>query len=168
MVEAAQRLERGGADCVLICTNTMHLMADEVAASVGIPLIHIADAAAEKIKAADLSKVALLGTRFTMEGDFYAGRLTEKHSIEVLIPPDEDRDFIHHVIYDELCLGQLVDASREQFKRIIRDLAAQGAEGVVLGCTEIPLLIKPSDSVLPVFDTTALHALAAVEFALAD
>ncbi|MFP4320832.1 MAG: aspartate/glutamate racemase family protein [Anaerolineales bacterium] len=167
MIAAARRLEGGGADCVLLCTNTMHKMADAVAAAVDLPLLHIADATAEAIRAAGLSKIGLLGTRFTMEQDFYAGRLRDKFGLEVLIPPPSDQEMVHGIIYDELCLGVVENASREVYQRIIADLQAAGAEGVILGCTEITLLIKQDHSPLPVFDTTALHAGAAVDFALA-
>ncbi|MBN2028522.1 MAG: aspartate/glutamate racemase family protein [Actinobacteria bacterium] len=166
MVEAARRVERGGADFLLICTNTMHKMAGEVEESVGIPLLHIADAAADAIKAKGLRKVGLLGTRFTMEWDFYTGRLHDEHGIEVLVPGEEDRGAVHAVIYDELCHGIVNDDSRKLFERIIEDLASEGAQGIVLGCTEIPLLIKQEDFEVPIFDTTEIHALAAVDYAL--
>ncbi len=168
MIDAARRLEHGGADCVVICTNTMHKMADAVAAAVSIPLLHIADATANAIQAAGLRKIALLGTRFTMEQDFYAGRLRDNFGLTVLTPPPQDRELVHGIIYDELCLGIIQADSRGVYQRIIGELAAQGAEGVILGCTEITLLIKQADSALPVFDTTALHAASAVEFALAN
>ncbi len=166
MVEAARRLERGGADCVVICTNTMHKMADAVTEAVNIPLIHIADPTAEAIKAQSMSNIALLGTAFTMEHDFYKGRLIDDHRLNVLIPNDDDRRTVHRVIYDELVVGDIRDDSRADYVRIIDALAGRGAEGVILGCTEIGLLIKPDDSPIPTFDTTELHALAAVDFAL--
>jgi aspartate racemase len=162
MIEAAKRLERGG----VICTNTMHKMADEVAAAIAIPLLHIADPTAEQIIAHKLTRVALLGTRFTMEHDFYKGRLQDKYGLSVIIPDAPARDIVHRVIYEELVLGVVKDESREQYKAIIRDLAAQGAEAVILGCTEIMMLIAPADSPIPTFDTTYLHAVAAVDFAL--
>lgn len=167
MIEAAQRLERGGAACVVICTNTMHKMADAVAAAVSIPLIHIADPTAEAIKAQGMTRAGLLGTAFTMEQAFYAGRLREVHGLDVLIPDAPDRATVHRIIYEELVLGTLREESRAAYVAIIEKLAAAGAEGVILGCTEIGLLIKPEDSPLPVFDTTVLHARAAVDFALA-
>jgi len=166
MCEAARCIERGGADCLVICTNTMHKMAEEVQQAVSIPLLHIADATAAEIKKTGVGKVALLGTQYTMEEDFYKGRLAEHHGLEVMIPAEMDRNIINEVIYNELCLGKVQEESKNQFSRIIKDLAAQGAEGVILGCTEISLLIRQKDTVLPLFDTTAIHAKAAVEFAL--
>ena len=166
MIEAAQHVEAGGADFVIICTNTMHKMADEVGAAIGIPLLHIADATAGAIKAQGLSKIGLLGTRFTMEEDFYRGRLVEKHGLEVLIPEAEDREIVHRVIYDELVLGEIKPESREAYKGIIEKLIAEGAQGIILGCTEIGLLVKEEDSPVPIFDTAYIHAVAAVEYAL--
>ncbi len=167
MIEAAKRVEKGGADFVLICTNTMHKMADEVQSSIGIPLLHIADAAASKITAQGLEKVGLLGTKFTMEEDFYKGRLKERYFIDVIIPEAEDRKTVHNIIYKELCLGEIRESSREKMKTIIETLVSKGAEGIILGCTEIPLLIEQKDSPVPIFDTTRIHAEAAVEKALA-
>jgi aspartate racemase len=166
MVDAAQRVENGGADFVVICTNTMHKMADEVQNHIQIPLLHIADATAEKIKAHGLKKIGLLGTRFTMEEDFYRGRLTEKQGLEVIIPTERERDIVHRVIFDELCLGQIREPSKEQYVRIMDHLIRDGAEGIILGCTEISLLIQEEDSQIPLFDTTKIHAVAAVEYAL--
>ena len=166
MIEAAQHVEAGGADFVIICTNTMHKMADEVETAIGIPLLHIADAAAGAIKAQGLSKIGLLGTRFTMEEDFYRGRLVEKHGLEVLIPEAEDREIVHRVIYDELVLGEIKPESREAYKGIIEKLIAEGAQGIILGCTEVGLLVKEEDSPVPIFDTAYIHAVAAVEYAL--
>ena len=166
MIEAAQHVEAGGADFVIICTNTMHKMADEVEAAIGIPLLHIADATADAIKAQGLSKIGLLGTRFTMEEDFYHERLVEKHGLEVLIPEAEDREIVHRVIYDELVLGEIQPESREAYKGIIEKLIAKGTQGIILGCTEIGLLIKDGDSPVPIFDTAYIHAVAAVEYAL--
>ena len=166
MVAAAQRLERGGADFVLICTNTMHRMAAEVQAAIGIPLLHIADPTAERIRAAGLRRVGLLGTAFTMEQDFYKGRLVERHGLEVLVPEAEDRALVHRVIYEELVQGRAEPASREAYRAVIARLVARGAEAVILGCTEIMLLVRPEDSAVPLFDTTALHAEAAVERAI--
>jgi aspartate racemase len=166
MIDAAQRIQRGGADFVIICTNTMHKMADEVQNHIQIPLLHIADATAEKIKAHGLKKIGLLGTRFTMEEDFYRGRLTEKQGLEVIIPTERERDIVHRVIFDELCLGEIKEPSKEQYVRIMDHLVRDGAEGIILGCTEISLLIQEEDSQIPLFDTTKIHAMAAVEYAL--
>jgi len=166
MCEAAMRVELGGADCILICTNTMHKMAGEVQRAVTIPLLHIADAAAMEIKKMGIGRVALLGTKYTMEEEFYKGRLMAKYGFEVLIPPEEDRNIINQIIYDELCLGKVEGKSKKRFVQIIGKLKNQGAEGVILGCTEISLLIKQKDSPLELFDTTAIHAQAAVDFAL--
>ncbi len=165
MIDAARRLEKGGADFVVICTNTMHKMADEVQASIGIPLLHVVDTAAESVRKQRLSTVGLLGTRFTMEEDFYRGRLA-RHGLRVHVPDAADRDCVHRVIYDELVVGELRAESKSEFLRIIDALISRGAEGIVLGCTEIPLLIKEGDCPVPVFDTTRLHALAAVDMAL--
>ncbi|MBD7990452.1 aspartate/glutamate racemase family protein [Ochrobactrum quorumnocens] len=166
MIEAAQNLENGGADFILICTNTMHKMAADVESATSIPLIHIADPTAEKIKAAGLTKVGLLGTAFTMEQDFYKGRLVSKHGLEVLVPDDADRKTVHDIIYHELVVGEVRDVSREKYRAIINSLAERGAEAIILGCTEIMLLIGQEDSPAPVFDTTRLHAEAAVDLAL--
>ncbi len=166
MVDAAMRLEMGGAECILLCTNTMHKMAEEVQKAISIPLIHIVDASGEEIKSMGLRAVGLLGTKFTMEEDFYKGRLSEKFGLRVIVPNEHDRQVIHNVIYDELCLGKINPASKEEFKRIIVQLEREGAQGIVLGCTEIPLLIKQSDVKLPIFDTTKIHAKAGVKFSL--
>ncbi len=166
MIEVARSVEAGGADFLIICTNTMHKMADEVQQSIGIPILHIADATAEVIKARGLHRVGLLGTRFTMEEDFYSGRLVEKHALDILVPGAADREIVHRVIYDELVLGRIVPASKAEYLRIIAGLAEAGAEGIILGCTEIGLLVSQADSRLPLFDTTRIHALAAVKFAL--
>ncbi|MBU0618363.1 MAG: aspartate/glutamate racemase family protein [Planctomycetes bacterium] len=166
MVDAAKAIERAGAEFLVICTNTMHKMADEVEAAVGIPLLHIADATAGAIRAAGLSKVGLLATRFTMEESFYKGRLSEKHGLEVIIPEEDDREVVHEVIYSELCAGHVNEQSRKKFRAIIGRLVDSGTQGIILGCTEIGLLIRPEDSPVPLFDTTAIHAQAAVEFAL--
>ena len=168
MIGAARRLEGAGADHLLICTNTMHLMAEEVQAAVGIPLLHIADPAGAAIHTAGLHRVGLLGTAFTMEQGFYKDRLAQRHGLEVLVPDPEDRALVHRVIYDELVAGRVTDAARQAFRKVIARLVAQGAEGIVLGCTEIMLLIGAEDSAVPLFDTTALHALAAVRLALAS
>ena len=164
--EAALELKEAGADFLLICTNTMHKLAEKVEAKAGLPLLHIADAAAGEIQAEGLEKVGLLGTKFTMEETFYRERLEDKFGIKVLIPEAGDREFVNSVIFNELCLGIIKEDSREKFRGIIGDLVSKGAEGIVLGCTEIPLLIGQEDAEVPVFDTTKIHALAAVEFAL--
>ena len=167
LVDAARRLERGGADFMVLCTNTMHRMADELQAAVGIPLLHIADPTALRIKAAGLRRVGLLGTAFTMEQDFYKGRLIERHGLDVLVPDEADRALVHRVIYDELVQGMVDPASRAAYREIIARLVARGAEAVILGCTEIMLLVGPEDSAVPLFDTTTIHAEAAVEMAMA-
>lgn len=166
MVDAAKRLEKGGAEFIIICTNTMHLMAEEIEAEISVPLLHIADATAERLKADGIHRVGLLGTQFTMEKDFYRGRLMDRHGLDVLVPEKEKRNLIHRVIYDELCLGKISSASREAYKSIINDLSQQGADGIILGCTEIGLLVGDEDSAIPLFDTTRIHATAAVDFAL--
>lgn len=168
MVEAARNLERGGADFVVFCTNTMHKMADTVAASVSIPLLHIADPTAEAIRRAGLKRVGLLGTAFTMEQEFYKGRLRDRHGLDVLVPDEADRRTVHDVIYRELVAGEIRDASRDAFRAVIGRLVGRGAEAIILGCTEIMLLVGQDDSPVPVFDTTVLHALAAVDLALTD
>ncbi|ADQ13909.1 aspartate/glutamate racemase family protein [Halanaerobium hydrogeniformans] len=166
MIEIALKLEKAGGDILLICTNTMHKMAAEVEAAINIPLLHIADSAGESIKEMGLNKVALLGTKFTMEEDFYKKRLKDNYQLEVLIPEAEEREIIHNVIYQELISGIIKEQSRTKFKKIIEALKTRGAEGVVLGCTEIPLLIKDEDVSIPVFATSQLHAKKAVDFAL--
>jgi aspartate racemase len=167
LAESAARLQTAGADCVLICTNTMHNVAEQVENSIDIPLLHIADATAHALQADHICKVGLLGTRFTMEQDFYKGRLTQQHGIEVVTPSDTSRTIVHDVIYNELCLGQICNDSREQYLQIIQELAQAGAQAVILGCTEIALLVNQGDTAMPLYDTTAIHAQAAVEFALA-
>jgi len=166
MIDAAKRVERGGADVLLICANTMHRMAVEVQSKIVIPLLHIADVTAAKVRSLSISKVGLLGTRYTMEQDFYKGRLARKHGLEVLVPGKDDRDIIHDILYNELCLGEVREASINAFKQIIAGLVGQGAQGVILGCTEIPLIVKQKDYDIPLFDTTAIHAEAAVDYAL--
>jgi len=168
MIEAARHVEDGGADFVIICTNTMHRMADEVQEHIGIPLLHIADATAENIKMRGLGRVGLLGTKFTMEEEFYKGRLINKHGLEVLIPGPEDRDVVHQVIYDELVVGKIRPASKARYINIMEGMVAGGVEGIILGCTEIGLLVGPGDVRVPVFDTTRIHAVAAVEYALRE
>ncbi len=166
MIGAAQRLERGGAAFAIICTNTMHKMFDAVQANVRIPLLHIADATAERIRAAGLRRVALLGTRYTMEQDFYKGRLTERYDLDVLIPDDAGRNVIHSIIYEELVLGVIKPESKAAYLRVVDELVARGADSLILGCTEITLLIGQADCPIPVFDTTRIHAEAAVDYAL--
>jgi aspartate racemase len=166
IIEAAQRLQNAGADVLIICTNTMHKVADEVQRDVKIPLLHIADATAEAVKAAGLKKVGLLGTRFTMEEDFYQARLANQHGLEVIIPDENERQIVDRTIYRELCIGEVKPSSKENFCKIIQDLIARGAEGIVLGCTEIYLLVHQRDVGVPVFDTTRIHAESAARFAL--
>lgn len=165
MVSAAQKVERAGADFVLICTNTMHRMADEVQGAIHVPLLHIVDVTAEAIKAKRQIRVGLLGTKFTMEQDFYKGRLQDKYGLEVLIPSEEERQIIHDILYSELCLGKIKKPSKNKFKDIIHNLIEKGAQGVILGCTEIPLIVNQKDYKIPLYDTTTLHARAAVEYA---
>lgn len=167
MIAVARQVERGGGDCIVICSNTMHLMADDVQNAVDIPLIHIADATASAIKAQGIGQIGLLGTRFTMEQDFYKGRLVNSHELDVLIPEEEGRDKVHRIIYDELVVGEVHETSRKAYQNVINDLVEAGAKGVILGCTEIELLIsKPEHSPVPTFPTTYLHAVAAVDWAL--
>ena len=165
MVNSGKRLQAAGAQGLLIATNTMHKVAEQVQAATNLPLIHIADATADAIKQQGLTKIALLGTQFTMTEDFYKQRLIDA-GLQVLIPDTDARAEVHRIIYDELCQGQLLDSSRQYYTQVINELAAQGAEGVILGCTEIGLLISQADSPIPVFDTTAIHAAAAVQFLL--
>ncbi|GAA2635308.1 aspartate/glutamate racemase family protein [Streptomyces axinellae] len=167
LAAAARAVETAGADMVLLCTNTMHKVADEVAGAVSVPLLHLADATADAVRAAGLGRVALLGTAFTMEQDFYRGRLAA-HGLKVLVPDADGRELVHRVIYEELCLGIVREESRAAYRRVIEGLVAEGAEGVVLGCTEIELLIRPDDSPVPVFATARIHAEAAVAAALTD
>ncbi len=167
MVSAAQQLAGAGAGCIVICSNTMHRMADAVQAAVELPLIHIADATAQPILQAGLHTVGLLGTRFTMQQDFYRGRLSERHGLQVLIPDEAGCAAVHGIIYAELVRGEIRDESRREYQRVIEQLRAAGAQAVILGCTEISLLIKPRDSALPTFDSAELHALAALDWALA-
>lgn len=166
--EAACALRNGGAELLVIGTNTMHKVADAVETASGLPLLHIADATGAEIRAAGLTRVGLLGTRFTMEQDFYRQRLVERHSLDVLVPEAAERERVHRVIYDELCLGRIEAASRADYRRIIAGLVARGAQGVILGCTEIGLLIGADDATVPLFDTAAIHARAAALAALAD
>ena len=161
----AQNLEKGGAEAIVLCANTMHIVADKVQERTNIPLIHITDATAKAILAQNLKKVALLGTKFTMENDFYKNRLAD-FGIETIIPNDEERDFIHWSIFEELGKDIFTENTKQKYLEIIEKLSERGAEGVILGCTEIPMLIKPEECPIPSFDTTILHAKAAVEFAL--
>ena len=165
LAEKGRRIEAAGADMLLICTNTMHKVAPEVQAAIDIPLLHLADATAAAIVADGRSKIGLLGTRFTMEQEFYKGRLAE-HGLEVLVPEPEDIEIVHKVIYEELCMGNVVDASRAEYLRIINNLHATGTEGVIAGCTEIGMLVKPEHTDVPIYDTTIIHAMHAVTEAL--
>lgn len=165
MVDAAQRLERAGAEALVICTNTMHLLAPRVEAAVAVPLLHIADVAARAIRARGIVRIGLLGTRFTMEQPFYRERL-QAAGLEVQVPDAAAREDVHRVIYEELCRGEIVEASRERFRQVVGGLAASGAQAVVLGCTEIGLLLDEADAAVPLFDTTLLHARAAADWAL--
>jgi len=166
LAEAARRLELGGAEFLVLCTNTMHKVADDIQAGIGIPLLNIADATAEKIKADGISRVGLLGTRFTMEQDFYRGRLEQRHGLNVVVPEPEARDIVHRVIYDELCRGVIRDSSRAAYRGIIAELVTKGVQGIIAGCTEIELLVRDEDSIVPLFPTTRIHAVAAVDRAL--
>jgi aspartate racemase len=166
--EAAMAIEKGGADFLLICTNTMHKVAPQIEASISIPILHIADATAQKLREAGIEKVGLLGTRFTMEQDFYKGRLTEKYGIDVIVPEESEREDVHSVIYNELCLGIINENSRERYLKIIAQLTANGAEAVILGCTEIALLVQQNHTATPLYDTTAIHAEQAVLKALSS
>lgn len=166
LAAVGQTLERAGADALVLCTNTMHKVAAAIAAAVAIPLLHIADPTAAAIRQAGLRTVGLLGTRFTMEQDFYRQRLQDEHGLTVLVPPPADRELVHRVIYEELCLGQVLEASRASYRRVITELGEQGAQAIILGCTEISLLVQAQSSALPLFDTTALHARSAAHWAL--
>jgi amino-acid racemase len=163
----AQTLAAGGAELLVLCTNTMHRVADQIAAAVEIPLVHIADTTADAVRTAGLSSVGLLATAYTMEQDFYVGRLQRSHGLAVVVPGPKDRRLVHEVIYRELCRGIVKQDSRQAYRRVIADLVERGAEGILLGCTEIDLLIGPDDAPVPVFDTTRLHAERAVDLALA-
>jgi aspartate racemase len=168
LAEAARAVRRGGADFIVLCTNTMHKVAALIEAAVDVPLLHIADATAERVKAAGLTRIGLLGTAFTMEEDFYRGRLEDRHGLTVLTPPADQRALIHRVIYGELCLGTVADESRTAFKQVVGDLVARQAQGVILGCTEIGLLLRPEDAPVQLFDTATIHAEAAAHYALAE
>ncbi len=166
LISAAQALERGGADLFLLCTNTMHRVADEIQRRVAIPLLHIVDSTADQVVKAEIGSVGLLGTRYTMEESFYRDRLSQGHGLEVLVPGPEDRRLVHEVIYQELCLGKVLETSRDHYRRILRELVGSGAQGIILGCTEIGLLVGEDDASVPVFDTARIHAQAAAEAAL--
>jgi aspartate racemase len=162
----AAALVSAGAELLVVCTNTMHKVADAITGAIGIPFVHIADTTAEAVRERGLKTVGLLATAYTMEQDFYVGRLRDRHGLDVLVPDEPDRRIVHDVIYEELCVGIVADGSRTEYRRIIRGLADRGAEGILLGCTEIDLLVGPEDAPVPVFDTTRLHAERAVELAL--
>jgi len=168
LAAAAQAVAAAGADFLVICTNTMHKVLPAIETAIPIPILHIADATAMAIGQARVRTVGLLGTRFTMEQDFYVGRLRDRHGLTVLVPDADERETVHRIIYDELCLGRVLDASRDIYRRTLEGLVARGAQGIVLGCTEISMLLRPGDSPVPVFDTTELHALQAVEWALRE
>jgi aspartate racemase len=168
LAREARKLEGAGANFLVICTNTMHKVAPQIEAAISIPLLHIADPTAAAVTRAGAKVVGLLGTRFTMEQDFYRDRLARGHGLEVLVPPASDITIVHNIIYDELCRGRVMDASRAQFRRVIGGLVARGAQGVILGCTEITMLVGPKDSPVPLFDTTELHARAAAMRAVDD
>ena len=166
LADAARAVQAAGADFVVVCTNTMHKVAADIEAAVSIPLLHIADPTAAAIKDVGHTVVGLIATRFTMEETFYRNRLRERHGLRVIVPDAADRDLVHRVVYEELCLGKVLPASRAEYRRIMSALVAQGAQSIILGCTEISLLVDASDATVPLFDTTALHAAAAVETAL--
>ena len=166
LADAARAVRRAGADFIVLCTNTMHKVAPQIEAAVDVPLLHIADATAARVKETGLARVGLLGTRFTMEEDFYRGRLESRHGLSVLTPPAGQCALVHGVIYEELCLGRVRDDSRREFQQVVADLVARGAQGVILGCTEIGLLLRPEDAPAPLFDTATIHAEAAANFAL--
>ena len=168
LTDAARKIEAGGADFLIICTNTMHRVAPEIEQAISIPLLHIADATAYKLKEDNINCIGLLGTRFTMEQDFYKSRITEKFGIEVLVPEPDERILLHAVIYDELCLGKIKDTSRAYYLEIIEKLSARGAEAIILGCTEIALLVKQAHTSVPLYDTTTIHASQAVSYALSE
>jgi aspartate racemase len=168
MTEAAQTLEKAGAEAVLICTNTMHIMADAVQAGIGVPLIHIGDATGERIAAAGLKHVGLLGTAYTMEQPFYRDRLAERFGLEVLVPDADERQLVHDVIFKELAMGEVKDSSRDACRKIIAELVERGAQAIVLGCTELMLLLSEKDSSVPMFDTTTIHVEAALKFSLGE
>ena len=167
LAREAQGLVAAGAELLVLCTNTMHKVADAIVAAVDVPFVHIADTTADAVRAAGLERIGLLATGYTMEQDFYVGRLRDRHGLDVRVPDEADRRIVHDVIYEELCVGVVDDGSREEYRRIMSALADGGAHGILLGCTEIDLLVGPEDSPVPVFDTTRLHAERAVDLALA-
>jgi aspartate racemase len=167
LAKEAAALEEAGSELLVLCTNTMHKVADPIEAAISIPFIHIADATADAVRAAGFERVGLLATGYTMEQDFYVGRLRERHGLDVLVPDADDRRIVHEIIYQELCLGEIRPESRDQYRRVIATLVERGAQAVLFGCTEIDLLVDQSDSAVPVFDTTRIHAEQAVELALA-
>jgi aspartate racemase len=168
MARAGLSLRAAGADFLVLCTNTMHKVAEAIEQAVDLPLLHIADPTAEAIRGLGLDQVGLLGTRFTMEDDFYLGRLQDRYGLQVIVPPLAERETAHRIIYDELCQGRVLAPSRSRFREMLQHLADAGAQGVILGCTEISLLVDPADSPVPLFDTTRLHAVCAAERALAS
>jgi len=168
LVEAAKRLENAGAELIVLCTNTMHKAAEEIQANVEIPFLHIADATAQRVAASGIRTVGLLGTRFTMEEEFYKGRLAQNYGLSVIVPDAQAREVVHRVIYDELVVGRIEPSSKTQYVGIIEQMIHQGAESIILGCTEIGLLLRQEDSQVPLFDTTRIHAEAAVEYALKE
>ena len=166
LAKSAQQIERAGADFLLICTNTMHKVAPQIQAAINIPLIHLADATAEQVVAKGIKNIGLLGTNFTMEQDFYKGRLLDQHGLNVVVPGGADRKIIHQIIYDELCLGEIKDSSREKYLTIMNKMSDNGAEAIIEGCTEITLLVQQKHTDIALFDTTAIHAESAVDFAM--
>lgn len=166
LADGAKAIEAGGADFLLVCTNTMHKVATEIQAAIDIPLVHIADATAEVLKHDGIQRVGLLGTRFTMEQDFYKQRITDNHGIDVLVPDTSDREIVHRIIYEELCLGEINPASRQHYLDVVDRLQSAGAEAVILGCTEIALLIQQQHTSVPLYDTTRIHAMQAVRLAI--
>jgi aspartate racemase len=166
LIDVAKKLEKAGADFIVLCTNTMHKVADDIQANIKIPLLHIADPTAQLVKAADIKEIGLLGTRFTMEQEFYKGKLSQKYGLKVHIPNPQEREIVHRIIYDELVIGKIKQRSKEQYLNIIEGMVNQGVKGVILGCTEIMLLVQEQDTQIPLFDTTRIHAEAALEYAL--
>jgi len=166
--KAATSLEAAGAEFLIICTNTMHKVASEIESATSIPLLHIADATAKRLTSDKVKRVGLLGTQFTMEQDFYKGRLSEKFDIEVIVPETEQQEIVHNIIYSELCLGKIIDESKQKYLQIINSLHEQGAEAVILGCTEIALLVQQEHTAVPLYDTTEIHAAEAVKFAISE
>lgn len=168
MIEISKKLELAGSSAILLCSNTMHKIADKIQEEITIPLIHVVDVTAQAIKSKTINKVGLLGTKFTMEGTFYKEKMVNKYNIETIIPDQEEREYINNVIYNELAQGLLLDSTKKRMLKIIENLILQGAQGIIFGCTEIPLLIKNEDVVIPVFDTLKLHLSAALDFALTN